>query len=141
MTCAKTIIPNNYPYYPNYWVGRVDQQYRKNAFLQHVYGSTRKRMIKNDLLIHIRNQDQRQLIISSIIDPRGRPTVTAGSDHTLFTSGVCTSRPSFTFHKLAKQKKFQVRIVIPSTCRIVGLVEWIIDGTHKLPRETCNLTT
>ena len=53
------------------------------------------------------------------IDPRGRPTVTAGSDRCF-----CTCRPYFqTF-----QNKFQEKTII-DTCETVGLAEWIIDDT------------
>ena len=57
------------------------------------------------------------------IDPRGRPTVTAGSDNYFH---VCRSVP--TFQNLAKQNKFEVRIVI-ATVVTVGLAEWIIGST------------
>ena len=49
---------------------------------------------------------------------------------TIVALGVCTSvRLSVpTFQNLRKQNKFQGRIVI-ATGGIVGLAEWIIDGT------------
>ena len=54
-------------------------------------------------------------------DPRGRPTVTAGSDHYF-----CTFCPSVLphFSNLQKQQKIMV-----ATCETVGLAEWIIDDT------------
>ena len=59
------------------------------------------------------------------VDPRGQPTVTAGSDHYLPT--CCLSvRPSVpTFQNLAKQNNFQLRIMIASD-GAVGAAEWII---------------
>ena len=64
------------------------------------------------------------------IDPRGRRTVTACSDHYLVYV-----RPSVlpTFKNLAKQNKFQVRIVIV-TGGTVCLAEGVIDDTHNLSR-------
>ena len=63
------------------------------------------------------------MVISSQIDPLGRPTITAGCDHVA----------SFlTFQNLAKQNKFQVRVVIATGGIIVGLAKWIIDETHDL---------
>ena len=65
------------------------------------------------------------------IDPRGRPTVTAVSDH-YFRTCCLYVRPSVrTFQNLAKQNKFQARTVI-ATGGTVGLAEWIIDDTHFL---------
>ena len=64
-------------------------------------------------------------------DPRGRPTVTAGSDH-YFSRVVYTSvRPSSLFKILQNKTKVQGGIVI-ATGRTVGLAEWIIDDTHFL---------
>ena len=64
-----------------------------------------------------------------IIDPWGPPTVTAGSDH-YFRRCRLSVRPSVsTFHNIAKQNNFQVKIVI-ATGGTVGMAEWIIDGTH-----------
>ena len=54
----------------------------------------------------------------------GRPTVTASSDH-YFSCNVRQSIPLFKIW----QNNFQVRIAI-ATGGTVGLVEWIIDGTH-----------
>ena len=70
-----------------------------------------------------------QLILreKKTIDPRGRPTVTARSDHYIRT--CCPYVPAF--QNLSKQNNFQVRIVIASG-GTVGLAEWIIDGTHVL---------
>ena len=48
---------------------------------------------------------------------------------TIFTLGVRPSVP--TFKNLAKQNKFQVRILI-AIGGTVGLADWIIDGTHVL---------
>ena len=61
------------------------------------------------------------------IDPRGRPTVMAVSDHYFRT--CCLSVP--TFQNLTKQNNCQSRIVF-ATGETVGLAEWIIDGTHVL---------
>ena len=57
------------------------------------------------------------------IDPRGRPSVTAGSDHCF-----CTCRPSVCphFSNLAKQNKVKTMF---ATGRTVGLAKWIIDDT------------
>ena len=51
-----------------------------------------------------------------IFDPRGRPTVKAGSDHCF-----CTSRPHF-----SKQNKFQAK-TMSATDETLGLAEWIIN--------------
>ena len=67
------------------------------------------------------------------IDPRGRSTVTAGSDH-YFHTWCLFVRPyirPFHFSKSRKTKNFQVRIVI-IIGGIVGLAKCIIDGTHVL---------
>ena len=65
----------------------------------------------------------------SIFDPRGRPTVMAGSDH-YFRTCCLYVRPSVpTFQNLAKQNKVQAKIVI-STGGTVGLAEWIISRKH-----------
>ena len=62
------------------------------------------------------------------IDPRGRPTVTAGSDHYFHT--CCLSIRRSKSQNLAIQT-FQTRIVI-ATGGTVGLAEWIIDDTHVM---------
>ena len=67
-------------------------------------------------------------------DPRGRPTVPAGSDHYFRT--CCPYIRHYvayvpTFQNLAKQNKVQTKIVI-ATGGTVGLAEWIIDDTHVL---------
>ena len=66
--------------------------------------------------------------IFAYIDPRGQPTITAGSDHCFHT--YCPSvRPSVsTFQNLAKQNKLQAKTMF-TTGEIVGLAEWIIDDT------------
>ena len=66
-----------------------------------------------------------------LYDPRGRPTVMAGSDHFFRTwcLSVLTSVP--TFQNFAKRNNFQVRIVI-ATGGTVGLAEWIIDDSYVL---------
>ena len=59
------------------------------------------------------------------IDPRGRPTVPAGSDHSFRACPpfVCPSvRPHFS------QNKFQTKTMF-ATGETVGLAEWIIDDT------------
>ena len=61
-----------------------------------------------------------------IFDPRGRPTITAGSDH-----HTCLYLRTCTFQNLAKQTHLRVKIVI-ATGGAVGLAEWIIEGTHVL---------
>ena len=68
------------------------------------------------------------LLNGSLIDPRGRPTVTAGIDHYFRTCclSVRTSVPIFQY--LAKQNKVQASIVIATGVN-VGLAEWIIDST------------
>ena len=66
--------------------------------------------------------------INKEIDLRGRPTITADSDH-FFNTWCVYVRPSFS--KSCKLNKFQVGIVI-ATCWNVGLAEWIIDDTHVL---------
>ena len=60
-----------------------------------------------------------------IIDPRGRPTFTAGSDHCF-----CTCRPSVRPH-LSKQNKIQVKTMFANG-ETVGLAEWIIDDKPVL---------
>ena len=64
-------------------------------------------------------------LFSSSIDPRGRPTVTAGSDH--YFRAWCPCVYSH-FSKSRKKNNFQVRIVI-ATGRFVGMAKWIIDVT------------
>ena len=60
-------------------------------------------------------------MLGKIIDPRGQPTVTAGSD-----------RPSVpTFQTLTKQNNFQVTIVITHG-GTMGLAERIIDDTDLM---------
>ena len=59
----------------------------------------------------------------SFFDPRGRPIVTASSDH-YFRTCCLYVRP--TFQNLTKQNKVQARIVIATAG------EWIIDGTRVL---------
>ena len=61
------------------------------------------------------------------IDPRGRPTVTAG----IFARVVCPSVVRSHFSKSRKQSNFPGRIVI-ATGGTVGLAEWITDDTHVL---------
>ena len=57
---------------------------------------------------------------TSRIDPLGRPTVPAGSDHCFRT--CCPSVP--TFQNLAKQNKFQAKTMF-TTGKTVGRAEWI----------------
>ena len=59
-----------------------------------------------------------------MFDLRGRPTVTAGSDH-YFRTGC----PSVLTFQISQKNNFEVSIVI-ATGGTVGLAEWIIDGTH-----------
>ena len=61
------------------------------------------------------------LHFDDIIDPLGRPTVTAGSNHCFRTR--CPSVP--TFQNLAKRNKFHAKTMF-TTGDTVGLVEWII---------------
>ena len=56
------------------------------------------------------------------IDPRGRPTVMAGSDHWLF-SHMLSVRPQF-----SKQNKYQLKVMF-ATGETVGLTEWITDDS------------
>ena len=56
------------------------------------------------------------------VDPRGRPTVTADSDHCF-----CTCSPSVCPH-FSKQNKVQVKTMI-ATGETLGLAKWIIDDT------------
>ena len=58
-----------------------------------------------------------------LIDPRGRPTVTAGSDHCFHKC-----RPSVRPSPLSKQNKFQAKTMF-ATGETVGLAEWIYDDT------------
>ena len=55
-------------------------------------------------------------------DPRGRPTVTAGSDH-YFRTCCLSVRPHF-----SKQNQFQAKTMF-TTGETVGLAEWIMDDT------------
>ena len=58
-----------------------------------------------------------------LFDPRGQPTVTAGSDHCFHT--CCPSvRPHFSQSSKTKQQKTMF-----ATGVTVGLDEWIIDDT------------
>ena len=61
----------------------------------------------------------------AFIDPLGRPTIKAGSDHCLHT---CCPYVRPTFQNIAKQNEFQVKTMF-TTGEIVGLAEWIIDDT------------
>ena len=69
-----------------------------------------------------------------VVDPRGRPTVTAGNDH-YFRTCCLYVRPSVRPSPLLKisQNKTKVQaklvFVIGGT---VGLAEWIIEDTHVL---------
>ena len=72
-----------------------------------------------------RNAKMGQKIMS---DPRGRTTVTTGSDH-YFHMWCLYVRTSPLFE--IKQNNFQVKIVIV-TGGTVGLAEWIIEGTYFL---------
>ena len=63
-----------------------------------------------------------QLSLVSCIDPRDRPTVTAGSDH-YFCACCPFVRPSPLFKSsTTKQQKIMV-----ATGETMGLAEWIID--------------
>ena len=66
-------------------------------------------------------------ITCKVIDPLGRPTVTAGRDHCF-----CTCRPYVpTFQNLAKQNETKTTF---TTSETVGLAEWIIDDTCLVER-------
>ena len=69
------------------------------------------------------------MIHTSNIDPRGRPTVTAGSGHCFRTCRpyVRTSVP--TFQNLVKQSKFQAKTMF-TTGETVCLAEWIVDDPY-----------
>ena len=58
------------------------------------------------------------------IDPRGRPTVTAGSGRYFRTSCLSVRTSGPTFQNLAKQNNFQAI----DAAEIVGLAEWITYG-------------
>ena len=62
------------------------------------------------------------------IDPLGRLTVTAGSDHCFST--CCPSVPT-TFQNLAKQNKLLAKTMF-TTGETVGLAEWIIEKTWSI---------
>ena len=69
------------------------------------------------------------LLLFYTIDPQGRLTITAGSDHYFFASVVCTFsvRPSLLFKITQNKTTFKWE-----TGGTVSLVEWIIDDTHLL---------
>ena len=75
-------------------------------------------------------------VVFACIDPQGRHTGKASSDH-YFRTWCLYFRPSVRpyvrphFSKWLKQKNLPVRIVI-ATVGTVGLAEWIIDDTHVL---------
>ena len=62
-------------------------------------------------------------VVHHVIDPLGRPTVTAGSDHCF-----CSCRPSVRPSPLSKQYIFQTKTMF-ATGETVSLAEWIIDDT------------
>ena len=64
-------------------------------------------------------------LIQPFFDPRGRPTVTAGSDHCLCT--CYPSVPTFQNH-LAKQKQIS-SVNNVHYWRVCGWAEWIIDDS------------
>ena len=67
---------------------------------------------------------QWDILLVSTIDPLGRPTVTAKSDHYFHTY-----RPSvLTFQKLSKQNKLHMNIMFTTGATVV-LAEGIIDST------------
>ena len=61
----------------------------------------------------------------AVIDPRGRPTDTACSDHCFCTCRSFVS-PSVTHPHFSKQNKFQAKTMF-ATDESVGLAEWVID--------------
>ena len=65
-------------------------------------------------------------MISLPFDPRGRPTVTAGSDNCF-----CTFVRPFVRPHDSKQIKFQAKTMFAAG-ETVGLAEWIIDDTFLL---------
>ena len=77
------------------------------------------------------NQFEPTPFINRLLDPRGRPSVTACSHHYFLTR--CPSVLPSTFQYLAKQNNCQVRIGF-TTGGTVGLAEWIIDDTCHLNR-------
>ena len=66
------------------------------------------------------------LVWNPIVDPRDRPTVTAGSDHCFRTCRPLVRTSDPTFHK--KKNKFQAKTMV-ATDETVRLAEWIIDDT------------
>ena len=114
---------------PWLWVGRVDQM--MITFSSHSCAWRVKKIAKKIKRNWEKNKDQLNNFISSttvdksstllqVIDPRGRPTVTAGSDHCF-----CTCRPSVRPH-FSKQNKFQAKTMFASG-ETVDLAKWIID--------------
>ena len=87
------------------------------SYIQHI-----DNLWENIAYVHIVFYIQQDLQNVNFIDPRGRPTVTVGSDHCF-----CTRRPSVRPH-FSKQNKFQVKTMF-ATGETVGLAEWIIDDT------------
>ena len=68
------------------------------------------------------NQDVVMYILR--IDPLGRPTIPAVSDHY-----SCTCCPSVRPSPLLKSSKTKQQKIMVATSETVGLAEWIIDDT------------
>ena len=66
----------------------------------------------------------RQIAVSNIIDPRGRPTITAGSDHYFHT---CQSHPKF--QNLASNINLRVQLMI-TTEWTVSLAKGNFDDSY-----------
>ena len=62
-----------------------------------------------------------------LFDPRGRPTVTTGSDH-CFRTWCPLVRPSVRASPLFKTKQISSETMF-ATGETVGLAEWIIDDS------------
>ena len=83
-------------------------------------------MIFNNFICEVARKGRRSpyLIFRGFFDPRGQPTVMAGSDHCF-----CTCRPfvrRYVCPHFSKQNKFQVKTMF-ATGETVSQAEWIID--------------
>ena len=136
--CGRT-YENNDHYRPGLCDGRVDQYQKKSnvSFDQLTSLEFSCLFIHNDKIqsLSLCILDLNFLIFPPNIDPRGRPTVTAGSGHYFRTCclyvRLSTLRTSVSLFKISQKNKVQARKVI-ATGGTVGLTEWIIDDTHVL---------
>ena len=90
----------------------------------HDKGNVHVRCFKQGLFKFVTENELSGLLeyIFALIDPRGRPTVTAGSDHCFCTCRPFV-RPPVRPH-FSKQNKFQAKTMF-TTGKAVGLAEWI----------------